>query len=215
MWTPWLSVYVTDIENGDVTVYCGLCVWERCPLALSTERVWGPQYTSSSEHTQVPKSWFLNPFSGQSYGFSNSHVWMWELHRKESWVLKNWCFWTVVLEKTLESPLDCKEIKPVHPKGPEYSSEGLVLKLQYFGHLMWRTGSLGKTLMLENSPWGRKESDTTEQLNWNRFSTERSRDSMKKCLILLILVKRWVWNIFLCQKWGGAQNILGWRGQDG
>ena len=117
MWTPWLSVYVTDIENGDVTVYCGLCVWERCPLALSTERVWGPQYTSSSEHTQVPKSWFLNPFSGQSYGFSNSHVWMWELHRKESWVLKNWCFWTVVLEKTLESPLDCKEIKPVHPEG--------------------------------------------------------------------------------------------------
>ena len=46
----------------------------------------------------------------------NSHVWMWELHYKESWVLKNWCFWTVVLEKTLESPLDCKEIQPVHPK---------------------------------------------------------------------------------------------------
>ena len=53
----------------------------------------------------------------QSYGFSSSHVWMWELDHKESWVLKNWCFWTVVLEKTLESPLDCKEIQPVHPKG--------------------------------------------------------------------------------------------------
>ena len=52
----------------------------------------------------------------QSYGFSSSHVWMWELDYKESWVLKNWCFWTVVL-KTLESPLDCKEIQPVHPKG--------------------------------------------------------------------------------------------------
>ena len=50
-----------------------------------------------------------------SYGFSTSHVWMWELVYKESWVLKNWCFWTVVLEKTLESPLDCKEIRPVHP----------------------------------------------------------------------------------------------------
>ena len=49
--------------------------------------------------------------------FSNSHVWMWEVNHKESWALKNWCFWTVVLEKTLESPLDCKEIKPVHPKG--------------------------------------------------------------------------------------------------
>ena len=55
--------------------------------------------------------------SSQSYGFSSSHVWMWELYYKESWVPKNWCFWTVVLEKTLESPLDCKEIKPVNPKG--------------------------------------------------------------------------------------------------
>ena len=55
--------------------------------------------------------------SSQSYGFFHSHVWMWEFGYKESWVLKNWCFWTVVLEKTLESPLDCKEIHPVHPKG--------------------------------------------------------------------------------------------------
>ena len=55
--------------------------------------------------------------SSQSYGFSNNHVWMWELDYKESWVLKNWCFWIVVLEKMLESPLDCKEIKPVIPKG--------------------------------------------------------------------------------------------------
>ena len=53
----------------------------------------------------------------QSYGFSSSHVWMWELDYKEDWALKNWCFWTVVLEKTLESPLGFKEIKPVHPKG--------------------------------------------------------------------------------------------------
>ena len=76
---------------------------------------------------------------------------MWELDYKESWVLKNWCFWTVVLEKTLESPLDCR-IKPVNSKGisPEYSLEGLMLKpnLQYFGHLMWRADSLEKTLML-------------------------------------------------------------------
>ena len=57
------------------------------------------------------------PVKVHLYGFSSSHVWMWELDHKESWVLKNWCFWTVVLEKTLESPLDCKEIKPVNPKG--------------------------------------------------------------------------------------------------
>ena len=55
--------------------------------------------------------------SCQSYGFSSGHVWVWELDYEESWVLKNWCFWTVVLEKTLESPLDCKEIQPVNPKG--------------------------------------------------------------------------------------------------
>ena len=54
--------------------------------------------------------------SSQGYGFSSSHVWMWESDSKESWIPKNWCFWTVVLEKTLESPLDCKEIQPVHPK---------------------------------------------------------------------------------------------------
>ena len=74
------------------------------------------------------------------------------LDYKESWAPKNWCFWTVVLEKTLGSPLDCKEIQPVHPKEitPEYSLEGLMLKLKlrYFGHLMWRIDSLEKALVL-------------------------------------------------------------------
>ena len=55
--------------------------------------------------------------SSQSYGYTSSHVWLWELDHKESWVLKNWCIWTVVLEKSLQSPLDCKEIKSVNPKG--------------------------------------------------------------------------------------------------
>ena len=77
---------------------------------------------------------------------------MWELDCEESRVLKNWCFWTMELEKTLESPLDCKGIQPVHPEGDQSwcSLEGLMLKLklQYFGHLMWRVDSLEKTLML-------------------------------------------------------------------
>ena len=59
----------------------------------------------------------LDSKASQGYGFSSGHVWMWELDYKESWVLKNWCFWTVVLEKTFENPLDSKEIQPVHPKG--------------------------------------------------------------------------------------------------
>ena len=79
------------------------------------------------------------------YGFSSSDVWMWELDCEESWAPKNWCFWTVVLEKTLDSPLDCKEIKLVNPKGNQsWILEGLMLKLQYFGHLVWRAYSLEK-----------------------------------------------------------------------
>ena len=70
------------------------------------------QYIKKQRHYFVHKG-----LSSQGYGFSSSHVWMWELDYKESWALKNWCFWTVVLEKTLEIPLDCKEIQPVHPKG--------------------------------------------------------------------------------------------------
>ena len=75
---------------------------------------------------------------------------MWELDHEEGWVPKSWCFWTVVLEKTFESPLDSKGIKPVNPKGnyPEYSLEGLMLKLQSFGHLMQRANLLEKSLML-------------------------------------------------------------------
>ena len=88
---------------------------------------------------------------------------MWELDYKESWAPKNWCFWTVVLEKTLESPLDSKEINPVNPKGNqfEYSLEGLMLKLklQKFGHLMWRTDSFEKSLMLEKIEGERRRDD--------------------------------------------------------
>ena len=72
----------------------------------------------SRQHIKKQRHYFADegPYS-QSYGFSSSHVWMWELDHKEGWMPKNWCFWTVVLEKTLESPLDCKEFQPVHPKG--------------------------------------------------------------------------------------------------
>ena len=91
------------------------------------------------------------PYS-QGYGFSSSHIWMWELDHKESWAPKNWCFWTVVLEKTLESPLDCKEIKPVHPKGNQswisIGSTDAEAETPILGQLMGRTDSLEKTLML-------------------------------------------------------------------
>ena len=106
--------------------------------------------------------------SSQSYGFSSSHVWMWELDYKESWVPKNWCFWTVVLKKTLESPLDCKEIQPVHPKGNQswifIGRTMLKLKLQSFGQLMRRADSLEKTLMLGKIEGGRRRGQ--QRVRW-------------------------------------------------
>ena len=81
---------------------------DTCPLE---EKLWPTYHIKKQRHYFAGKG----P-SSQSYGFSSGHVWMWELDCQESWAPKNWCFWTVVLEKTLESPLDCKEIKPVNPK---------------------------------------------------------------------------------------------------
>ena len=81
---------------------------------------WKKSYDKLRQHIKQQRHYFANKgSSSQRYGFSSSHVWMWELNYKESWAPKNWCFWTVVLEKTLESPLDCKEIQPVHPKGDQ------------------------------------------------------------------------------------------------
>ena len=80
--------------------------------------LWKESYDQLRQHVKKQRHSFASKgLSSLGYGFSSSHVWMWELDYKESWALKNWCFWTVVLEKTLESPLDSKEIQPVHPKG--------------------------------------------------------------------------------------------------
>ena len=79
---------------------------------------WKKSYDQPRQHIKKQKLYFANKGpSSQSYGFSSSHLWMWELDYKESWALKNWCFWTVMLEKTLGSPLDSKDTKPVNLKG--------------------------------------------------------------------------------------------------
>ena len=81
---------------------------------------WKKNYDKPRQHIKKQRHYFADKGpSSESYGFSSSHVWMWELDYKERWVQKNWCFWTVMLEKTLESPLDCMEIQPVHHKGNE------------------------------------------------------------------------------------------------
>ena len=113
---------------------------------------WKKSYDQPRQHIKKQRHYFANKGpSCPSYGFTSSHICMWELYYKETWAPKNWCFWTVVLEKTLESPLDYKEIQLILKEiSPEYSSERLMLKLklQYFGHLMRRTDSFQKTLIL-------------------------------------------------------------------
>ena len=112
---------------------------------------WKKSYDQPRQHVKKQRHYFTNK-GPSSQGYVFPVVMMWELDCEESWAPKNWCFWTVVLETTLESPLDCKEIQPVHPKGDQswVSSEGLMLKLklQYSGYLMQRADSFEETLML-------------------------------------------------------------------
>ena len=125
--------------------------------------------------------WFVNKgSSSQGYGFSSSRVWMWESDYKESWVLKHWCFWTVVLENTLESPLNCKEIQPVPPKGVQSwvfigrtdaeAETPILWPPDAKSWLIWKDPDAGKD-------WGQEEKGTTEnemvgwhhQLNGHEF----------------------------------------------
>ena len=107
--------------NSDELYFLGLqnhCRWWQQSWNEMTLAPWKKSYDQPRQLIKKQRHYFANESpSSQSYGFSNSHVWMWELDYKESWAPKNWCFWTVLLEKTFESPLDCKEIQPVHPKG--------------------------------------------------------------------------------------------------
>ena len=141
---------------------------------------WKKSYDKPRQHIKRHRHYFADKDpSSQSYGFSSSHVWIWELDHKESWVLKNWCFWTVVLEKTLESPLDCKEIKPVNPKGSlnihwkdrcwSWSSKTLATRFEELTTL--KTLMLGKTEGRKRRVWQRMRclDGITDSVEMNRL----------------------------------------------
>ena len=180
-------------------------------MKLKDTCFWKKSYDQSRQNIEKQRHYFANKdLSSQSYGFSSSHVWMWELDYKESWVPKNWCFWTVVLEKTLQSPLDCKEIQPVYPTGNQSwifigrtDAEAPIIWLpdvknwligkdpdarkdwrqkeksedkgwdggwhyRLSGHELEQALGVGgrQGSLACCSPWGQKESDRTERLNW-------------------------------------------------
>ena len=141
-------------------------------------------YDQPREHVKKQRHYFVNKGPpSQGYGFSSSQVWIWELDYKESWALKNWCFWTVVLEKSLESPLDCKKIQPVHRKGDQFwvfigRTDAAAEKLQSFGHLMRRADSFEKTPMLRKIE-GRKRRGR-QKMRWLDGSTNSMDMSLGK-----------------------------------
>ena len=159
-----------------------LVEWNLKMLAL-----WKKSYDKLRQCIKKQRHYFTNKdLSSPSYGLSSSHVWMWELDYKENRAQKNWCFWPVVLEKTLEIPWSTRRSNQSIPKeiSPEYSLEGLILKLklQHFGHLMWRADSLEKTLgKIEG-----KRRRGWQRMRWLNGIT----DSMGMCLSKL---QEWWW----------------------
>ena len=175
---------------------------------------WKKSYYKPIQHIKKQRHYFASksPYS-QRCSFSNSHLWVWELDHKESWGPKNWCFQTVVLEKTLETLLDYKEIKPVILKeiNPEYSLEGLMLKLklQYFDHPMQRADSFETTLMLGKIEGRRRR-------GWQRMRwLDGITDTMDMGLGGLrdLVMDREAWHA-ACSSWGcnesGTTEWLNW-----
>ena len=134
---------------------------------------WEKSYDKPRRHIKKQRHYFADKGpSSQSYGFSSSHVWMWELENKEDWAPKNWCFWIVVLEKTLESPLDCREIKPVYPKGNQ--SWIFIGRTDAEASVLWPPDVKSQIIRKDPNPgkdWRQEEKGMTENemVRWQRM----------------------------------------------
>ena len=175
-------------RNSDRFYFLGLqnrCRWWLQPRNQKTLALRKESHDSPRQCIKKQRHHFTDKGPGsQSYGFSSSHVQMWELNHKEGWVLKNWCFWTVVLEKTRESPLDSKEIKPVNPKGNQ--SWTFIGRTDAEALVLWPPDA--KSQLIGKDPdarkyWRQKKGATEEEMvgwhHWlNRHESEKiQRDS--------------------------------------
>ena len=157
--------------------YSAPSFWDSCMLTwLKMLAPWKKSYDKPRQCIKKQRHHFANKgLYSQSYGFSSSHIWMWELDHKEGWVPKNWYLLTVVLEKTPESPSDCKESQPVTSKGNQswifIRRTGAEVRLQFFDHLLWRTNSWEKMLMLGKLK-ARGEVDNRGQHGWMASPTQ-------------------------------------------